>query len=60
MTPTIETWCIKFFKIIPKEIDEVWKENMNELRGQRILNPKVDSIMSNWTLIQNVESFQRI
>jgi hypothetical protein len=47
MTPTIETWCIKFFKIIPKEIDEVWKENMNELRGQRILNPKVDSIMSN-------------
>jgi hypothetical protein len=44
VTPIIETWCIKFLKIVLKEINEVWKENINELREQRVLNPKVDSI----------------
>lgn len=44
MTPIIETWCIKFLKIVPKEINEVLKENINELREQKVLNPKVDSI----------------
>jgi phosphoribosylformylglycinamidine (FGAM) synthase PurS component len=44
VTPTIETWCIKFFKIVPKKLNEVRRENINELREQKVLNLKVDSI----------------
>jgi hypothetical protein len=25
---TTKKWCVKFFKIITKQVDEVWKENM--------------------------------
>jgi hypothetical protein len=47
-------WCVKFLKIVMKQVDEVWKENMNEASKHKILYPMVGSIHNTFWVLQLV------